>query len=82
MSIDSISLPFYRRQQRGSRFYEFLRNCRSISILLLQIRALAKEEFIIKAGLLGIGTILVLRDIYNKFAKIQYKLIISKTPID
>lgn len=43
---------------------------------------MAKEEFIVKEGLLGIVATLVLRDIYNEFARIRYKLIISKTPVD
>lgn len=43
---------------------------------------MAKEEFIVKEGLIGIVAALVLRDIYNEFARIQYKLIISKTPVD
>lgn len=82
MSVESIGLPFYRRQQRGRRFRKFLRICRKTSISLVYIRALAKEEFIVKEGLLGIVATLVLRDIYNEFARIRYKLIISKTPVD
>lgn len=43
---------------------------------------MAKEEFIVKEGLIGIAAALVLRDIYNEFARIRYKLIISKTPVN
>lgn len=82
LSVESIGLPFYRRQQRGGRFRDFLRTCRKTGISPAHTRALAKEEFIVKEGLSGIAAAPVLRDIYNEFARIRYKLIISKTPVD
>lgn len=82
LSVESIGLPFYRRQQRGGRFRKFLRTCRKTGISLAHTRVLAKEEFIVKEGLIGIAAAPVLRDIYNEFARIRYELIISKTPVD
>lgn len=43
---------------------------------------LAKAEFITKPSLLKLTTVLVLRNIYNEFAKIRYKIIISKILVD
>lgn len=82
--MESIGLPFYRRQQRGSRFREFLRTYRRVGISPSQTRTLAKEEFIVKAGLSATSSAAapILRDIYNEFAKIRYELIVSKTPVD
>lgn len=81
-SIKSTSLVYYCRQLRGTRFREFLATCRSSGVLPQQTRALAKAEFITKPGLSKLAAVLVLRDIYNKFAKIRYKMIVSKTLVD
>lgn len=45
-------------------------------------RILAKAQFITNASLTSIATILVLRDIYNKFVRIYSEIIISLTPVD
>lgn len=43
---------------------------------------IAKNEFVTKAGLLDIAAILILRDIYNKFARIRYTIINTLTLVD
>lgn len=82
LSVNPIGLLYYRRQQRSDRFRKFLQTYYRAGVLPLQIRALAKEEFIVKPRLSATATIPILRDIYNKFAKIRAKLIISKTPVN
>lgn len=81
-SVALIGLLFYRRQQRGRRFYNFLLTYRSSRALPIVTRAIAKAEFVTKPGLSALATVLILRDIYNEFAKLRYKIINTKTPID
>lgn len=81
-SVAPIGLLFYRRQQRGKRFYNFLLTCRSSRASLVVTRAIAKAEFITKLGLSTIAATLILRDIYNKFAKLRYEIISTKTLAD
>lgn len=81
LSILLISLSYYCRQKRSNCFRNFLSSYKEKGALPQLIRALAKEEFITKPSLSQIEAVLVLRDIYNEFAKLRYKLIAQKTPV-
>lgn len=81
-SIVAISLPYYRRLDRNDEFRIFLSTYRKNRVSPAIARTLAKDQFVTNKGLSEEAAVLVLRDIYNEFAKIRSKLIESRTPID
>lgn len=81
-SIVAVGLPYYRRLDRNDEFREFVATCRKNRVSPTIIHTLAKEQFVTKKGLSVDAVVLVLRDIYNEFAKVRSELIQSRTPIN
>lgn len=82
-SVVAAGLLYYQRNvYNNNEFRKYLANCRRNRVSPTVIRTLAKAQFITKASLTSVATILVLRDIYNKFARIRSEMIVSLIPVD